>query len=138
MPVVHRNVVDSRSGCPGPAESSGVLRPQNPEPAVTLVSNVELSYNRDDFDETGFEAVMEYLSTGQVRASFECSSPSVYISLGDLLLSLCFGACAFFSNFVGVRPLWGGFRPCCQLPIGNISGTYSLRSNMLDKQAARN
>lgn len=36
-----------------------------PMPTTSLVSDVELTCNGDDFDLVGFEAVMEYLSTGQ-------------------------------------------------------------------------
>lgn len=38
---------------------------QGQPPSAPLTSEVELSCNGDDFDEAGFEAVLEYLSTGQ-------------------------------------------------------------------------
>lgn len=64
--AVHRSIVDSESQHPGWAEPSCSPCPY---PRASMVSNVELSCNGDDFDNAGFEAVMEYLSTGQVRFS---------------------------------------------------------------------
>ena len=70
-PTALRPVAASQSGRLG---SAGPSCPPCSQPATPLVSNVELSCNGEDFDEAGFEAVMEYLSTGQVRLSnvFEC------------------------------------------------------------------
>ena len=47
----------------GPTPSDAPL----PSPGRHSVPEVELSCNGDDFDEAGFEAVLEYLATGQVR-----------------------------------------------------------------------
>lgn len=57
---------------PSSTATAGAAR--YPMPTTPLVSSVELSCNGDDFDLAGFEAVMEYLSTGQV------SRPSSYRS----------------------------------------------------------
>ena len=40
--------------------------PTSPHPITPLATEVRLSCNGDDFDEAGFEAVMEYVWTGQV------------------------------------------------------------------------
>jgi len=63
-PVVDESNTDSESGRSG---SAGPSRAPSPQPATSMVPHVELSCNGDDFDEAGFEAVMEYLTTGQVR-----------------------------------------------------------------------
>ena len=56
------SLADVRVEHPGPTLSDAPL----PSPGRRWVSGVELSCNGDDFDEAGFEAVLEYLATGQV------------------------------------------------------------------------
>jgi len=62
--AVHHSLADS-------AQISCASQTSCPQQATQLLPSVEVSGNGDDFDQAGFEAVMEYLSTGQVDAAVD-------------------------------------------------------------------
>lgn len=59
---------------PGSTPSDAVLPSHRRRPVASFMSQVELSCDGDDFDEAGFEAVLEYLSTGQASCPTEPAS----------------------------------------------------------------